>query len=794
MSGSGEVRYCRALALLLALLTGCGRPEDISSLPDGAGEAAQWRTEGFAQPGKPEEEQAFWTEQYLPWEHRSQGAGTEELACVDFGVCGELFWHLGREQGDEEQYILEIYDTDNGEAAVKRFSLGELGVEAGLGVLDSMDMIDREHYVFRWADYELCSELCSGQNSAHSGEGMYRQSADRMIYTDLAGDIQAVDLRERYLEKEILQEELMETRVMSHINWRCDGKGNICVIAIKENGCFGMYLFEKNGELLLEYEGTPRQQPVDPLRTPEGELILPIYDENGKCYEFLWMDAEEGELRCLARMETSYPYIRQMYGMLGSDIYYRAQETAEDWIVRWDTQSGKRVQVFDFRATGISSNYQTMLALREGQTPVLRLIKYEEGRPRKEWLAAFAQQKPAEDGVIRVADLAAAGESKETVAACASLASMEALGFRYEYEDASASEARDRVLLELSQGQGPDLLFVPLEDMHLLGEKGLLMDMGELLPRELQEELLPGALEIGTVDGRLLGVPAAVSARTLAVAGDVWTEDTWQLEDVIGLMEEGKLTGTIRPVPHYMMGKYLTPDLTVMELLNYSLADSFLIDWENRESHFEDERFVRLLELTAEDKSAALADAESWLDGGKNIFLGYFTGEAQFLDFFAHMEAEGGRIVGYPTNGGCGSYLMADGGVLAVNANIARKEAAVCFLETMLGEELQLKSHFGCRSVRRLSPGDYIVREESGRLVFMGGTHAPEVPEFEDGATALHRAGSFLENCVAPPPSYYQINRIILEELHAMYAEGKSPQTAAEIIDSRVQLYLDEGK
>lgn len=36
--------------------------------------------------------------------------------------------------------------------------------------------------------------------------------------------------------------------------------------------------------------------------------------------------------------------------------------------------------------------------------------------------------------------------------------------------------------------------------------------------------------------------------------------------------------------------------------------------------------------------------------------------------------------------------------------------------------------------------------------------------------------------------------RELQEELHAMYAEGKSPQTAAEIIDGRVQLYLDEGK
>lgn len=47
---------------------------------------------------------------------------------------------------------------------------------------------------------------------------------------------------------------------------------------------------------------------------------------------------------------------------------------------------------------------------------------------------------------------------------------------------------------------------------------------------------------------------------------------------------------------------------------------------------------------------------------------------------------------------------------------------------------------------------------------------------------------------MAAPPVYYQINRIIAEELAAMYAENKSPQATAETIDSRVQLYLDEGE
>lgn len=776
-------------SLVLTILSGCGQPGDVTPPPESEpeGEAAQWKTEGFATPGKLENEQIFWTDQYLPWEHKSKDSagGSEELIHLDYGVCGELFWHFGLERvademgsfGPEAEYVLEIYDTVGGECTVKRFSPRELGLEVSLGYLESMDMLDREHYVFRWVDWE------------QDEEGMYCQTVDSMVYTDLADDLQIADVREIYLEKGIYQEVSAEQRSLRTLNWCCDGKGNFCVMDYKKDGSQGFYLFDQSGKILLEYEGTTKQKLVDPLRTPEGELILPVYDETEECYEFLWVDTAEGELRSLARMETSYPCIEQMYGMLGDDIYYRSKAMSEDGIVRWNIKSGRRVLVFDFQAAGLGTGYQITLALREGQSPVLRLTRFKDGKTR-EWITALAQQKPAADGAIRVANLAADGYGP-TLTEFARLTSMETPDFRYEYEDATAQEARDRILIELSQGKGPDLMFVWPEDMYMLEEKGLLLDIGELIPRQLREELLPGAMEIGTVGDRFLGMPMAVTAETLAVSADTWPEDTWRLEDLIELMDEGKLTGAIRS-PYVMSDyDYLSPSLTVLTLVNYSMGDSFLIDWEKRESHFDDERFIRLLELTGTDMSGVHQDTDTWLNGGKDFLWGYFSFTADFLSFFAHMEEEGGRIVGFPTEGACGSYLEANG-VLVVNANIAHKEAAAYYLQTMLGDEVQLKISMSGLSVRKLSPENYIVEEEDGRLVYLGGWQASEIPVFQDGTTSIHRAKTFLESCAGVPPRDGQITRIIVEELSAMYAENKSPRTAAEIIDSRVQLYLDE--
>lgn len=773
-------RYIKPLlsSLMFAILFGCGQPADV---PKQIKDTTSWMTEGFAITGKQEEGQALWVGQYLPWEHnKSQAleAASEEWNRLDCGVCGELFWYLGRGQGTE--YILETYDTSLGKSMTKSISLEELGLEEGIMYLCNMDMWDGERYVFRWAEFE------QDENS------LYYQTADGMLYTDLETGIQRVDFRDIYLEREIYQEKDPASQPMlQSLDWHCDGKGNICVTVPKENRGFDFYLFNQNGEMILEYESTAEQSMPDILRTSEGELLLPIYDDGKKCYEYIWVDTAERELRSLARIDAAYPDIRQIYGMLGDNLYYRSQEGAVDGIVRWNVRNGSRVQIFDLRAAGIDSRYQTLLALREGQTPVLCLMKSREGET-KEWLTVLTEQKPENNGAVRVADFVANGETKEQVAACAVLASIETPNLSYEYEEASAQENRDRILAELSQGKGPELLFVPLEDMVLLEEKGLLLDIRELLTENMQEELLPGALEIGTIEGKLVGIPVAVRADTLAVATDIWEGHTWRLEDVIDLMEQGELTGALRSCPPYMMGKYMEPSLTVLCLVNPSLADSFLIDWKERKCHFDDERFIRLLELTYTDLSGTPADAEVWLNGGKDILQGYFTYSTDFFDFFAHMEAEDGYIVGYPTEGVCGSYLVAEGGVLVVNANIKQKEAAACFLETLLGKELQARTTALCMSVRKLVPEDYIIEGDSGRLLYVG-VDGWEIPVFGDGDTALHRAAAFLESCAAFPSGYAQIRKIIVEELSAMYVGGKSPETIAETINSRVQLYLDEG-
>lgn len=782
-----------ALALLLSFMltvfSGCGEPADASSPEEGAADVSSsageenisWLQEGFTAPGELETGNALWAGQYLPIKHSA--AEGEDLYCVDSGVCGRLFWYLCQsrdaEKNAEAEYVLEIYDTAAGKSTVKRFTPKEMGLSDGLGFLIGMDMPDEAHFMFRWAGYEQDSEE------------MYLQTQDKMIYTDLAGNFRIADLWNVCLERGILQQTApRELPLVQEVDWRCGKDGSICVLkGGNDNGGFQIFLFDRNGELLLEKAGTETQQLASSLRTSGGELIFPVYDSAQKCYEFLWADTNGKELRSIARVEASSPDIVQIYGMLGDDLYYKFLEAGTARIVKWNVVSGTRELVLDLREAGIEKGYETLLALEEGKTPVLSLSRYKEGQ-RREWLTTLLTQKPVESEAIRVVNLMASGESQELVKACAAAASMDNPSFSYEYEDASGEEGRARILAELTQGKGPDLLLVSPEDMYMLAEKDVLLDMSSLLSEELRNEILPGALEIGTTEGKLSGIPPTVTAETLAAGTDVWPEDTWKLEDIIGLMDEGKVTCAIRNLPDLMNGKYSEPLFSVISLLNYSLADSFLIDWENRKCHFDDERFIRLLELCAADMSDAPVNMDSCLNGGRDILWGYFHQFEGLFEFFERMEAENGRVVGYPTAGAGGSYLRAEGGVLVVSAG-ADPESAAYFLETLLGKEIQSKTQFFSISVRRPSQEDYVT-EESGRLLYKKSS-GEEMPVFADGDTPFQRAKAFLESCTAAPDIYSQIKSILLEELRTMYAENRSPRKTAEDINNRVQIYLDEG-
>ncbi len=749
-----------ACFILSVSFVGCGEEGGPSSQ---AQESAQWKTRGFAISQEEGEEQGLNILRYLPCDHETvYNAGEEgNGSLLDSGVCGELVWWLHRVTDSEkqEELALEIQNVTTGECTVKRFSYEQLGLEDTGGRLRAMDMIDKDHYVFQWVETE------------NDDEGFtIRRTLDKRIYTDSEGEVlHTMDLCPSYRESGL------EYVLLSDGN--CDGRGNTYVLASRENGraytdvCF----FDRDGNRILEYRGEQFRTVGEPLRTPEGELIFPVWDSQERQTEYLWADMENGEMKSLAVEKEDSNSVFQLYGMQGNDIYYNRSNKE---IVKWNIESGERTKILDLPGNGLAVYVELRMVFgKEGDFPVLYV---EDSNYGKEWLAALTDQEVTDRETIRVADMVKSMDNtKNAVGDSVSIVSGINREVFYTYERADTEESRIRLLADLSSGQGPDILYVSLEDMRMLEEKGLLMDLRELIPETLQNEMLPGALEIGTVGGKLAGIPVSVTAETLMVSRDTWPEDSWSLEDIIGLMESGALEGGI-----YYHDSYYYPLATMKILLRYSLADSFLIDWENRESHFDDERFVRLLELTYENRNDGQVEMDTRLKGGKRmawIDVGRIQND---LCFDADRERENGYYIGYPTSdGSSGNYLFTEG-VIVVNAASKNKEAVSAFLE-VLSDGQALGNDTGV-----LGEKPRIVMDEAtGKLLWIG---REEICVFPDNTTSIDRANDFLKSCKAAPPTYPPLLNIIEEELISMYDLNREPEETAELIDNRVQLYLDE--
>lgn len=796
-------RFLSSTALLLSclMLSGCSGKESgqptTDQTPGQSEETFDWKMEGFAVGGEVEKKQRLWVTEYIPWTHEmvvvEEGKEALYPSYVSTQAYGDRIYQLyavinpSDPDAQAIRWILEIYDTETMSSSVRELSFEDLGEEnppKNYYALKAMDLTAEDSFVFQWVEIEKNSE------------DLFRQSANRMIYFNPQGDIYKVDLLDAYLEKGIAKD-----KYSSNVSFQaccvCDGTGNTYHKArLSRYGYTQLYVMDKQGAVLLEYIGTSDQAIEDPMRTESGNLIYPVYDAAAHSYSFFWPDVETGEMRVLCTLndiKDSKQRIKRLYGMQGNIVYYEIY----DGIVAWDVKSGNRTLVLSYQENGISDKYSTMLVFREGQSPLLRLFWESRDDGDEDWLAPLSEESVQKEDALRVVDLVNSGVGSRQMSECAALVSRKDMNQTVLYQKTGndADSFRTEIMAELAAGNGPDILYVSRADMALLYELGLLADLRELVPMETLEDLWPGAVSMGTVDGMLAGLPLSiVSANSLVVARDTWEKDTWQLEDIISLMDEGLLYNAV----YYNVNLpdsdiWFHPWGATNVLVQNCLEDSFLIDWKKRECHFEDERFVHLLELFKGSSDYLSDDTGGWSHGGKSIAEVHFGSHMYAEDFDVLVDREDGHYVGYPTYGNGGNYFE-NPGILVVNANIKDKRKIETFLEYCLGDYIQglcerplsdiIDTAF---TVRRYHTEDIEMTPE-GEYIW----HNVKLSVMEDGTTSLHRAIDFLESCVPSPAVYPDIQKLISEELEAYYNSDRSASETADIIDRRVQVYLDE--
>lgn len=484
-------------------------------------------------------------------------------------------------------------------------------------------------------------------------------------------------------------------------------------------------------------------------------------------------------------------------GIKGLATEFYADVSADDTIMLTDTQNVWKVsdgipqKVFQFGENGYLINQMYGIQVNE-QDEILLLTKM--------------------DGdfiLLRMKETEKPAEKQEVVMVCASqhwglnksIARFNRKNPQYHLsvmlpeKGEDEKDFRNRLQMEISSGRGPDILG---DDMVLNPSEFVKHGYLECVDDVFEDRslYLDAALENAQVNDKLYGVPYECTFDMVAYSSEVVGERTaWTLPDLVQTVHDSD-------------AEVLQEGMDGVRIVEkYALSDdsnALYVDWEEGESHLTERPFLELL-----------AFAKNYADDGKGekkAFAKHITtfDRLSFVkDIYSYFE-EGVAFLGYPRAEGNGIYVNSR--MLYLNAGSECKEGAKAFLRFVVSEEEQQKYITYDATEQMIDEGltvlngnfvqfpvalkafDALVEleleKDKKNIVYtdMGKIQTDMLYTDE----MIEQFYFLLEH--AEQGNYYAqaIFNIVSEELTPFFAGSVSADEAAEKLDNRVQLYLDE--
>lgn len=719
-----------------------------------------WKAQKMLVAGDIQEGQPLSVVDYKVWEH-TQPQNQEAYADFMYAAEDGCFYTLERYIPALDGIYLASYDVSTLEQKSICLPLKQFKTEDNLVCITAMDIGAKDRYAF-----QINSLVVDEKGKLYAN--MYQ-----LIQVDSHGKLLSnVDILPFYQEKQLLAD-------------RLDVFNPVADCIIDEEGYSytrvgsTIYIADSEGkELMVRSYGDDEYITItNPVRSDDGKLVFAVNDGVAEKVHIVWFDTQAKAERILAELE--YGDFGKLYAMAGRYIYYEASKE----IVKWNVIDGDREILFSYKDNGIMNTKDTMLVFDEWGTPMLRVVSEEE-----DIILKLGVRERTEES-IQVADISYNNSATFVKAVTADFTRRNPLySFVCEKpQEGQEDDYRDRIMAELAAGKGPDILYLSREDLNSLPQETFL-DLRELIPSETLQQLLPGAVELGTFQDTLLGIPVEVQPETLFTYGDIWEGDSWSLTELMKIAEEKDGLRAVLPS---------TSEGQMHLLLLTDLEHSPFIDWERGESHFDSAEFCRILEYFKSHGLEETLILDKDYEALRNEECLAVIGRSASFTFYESIHKKLGeniKAIGYPVEGGNGSFLRTNG-VLAVNAkSTADREAVAAFLEYVLSKKGQKFCIYG--SVRRneMDENDVIYKEDGSIWLKEASGSLREMVTKEDGSTYIQDYNRFVETCVAYPLQNKKLVNIIDEELEAYFGGNYSADKAAELIDNRVQLYLDERK
>lgn len=373
----------------------------------------------------------------------------------------------------------------------------------------------------------------------------------------------------------------------------------------------------------------------------------------------------------------------------------------------------------------------------------------------------------------------------------------------------------------ISGSNCPDILDLSSLNIRQLAAKGVFEDLAPYLDKSSslsREDYLENILESLTINGKLVTIPYSFGIQTvLGKTEDVGDKMGWTLEEMIAFGEEHS-------------GVQLFDYADKPTILTYCLSynEAAFIDWETGECKFDSPEFKQLLEFVNK-----FPDEYDWESGGdkstpEKLAAGEILLKPAYISSYDDMQYEIAQFngepvtcIGFPDVSGGSGCQMYVSKIYAISSQSQHKEGAWEFIESVLSKEPDDRSGDGFSTRKEVlakqreeatkvtyvtdENGEPVLDEEGNPIEENGGGGGITIYGGSGGgwSYSYHRTTEEEADLVdaliaaavpASMDSNSQVINIITEEADGYFKGQKSVDDVAGIIQSRIQLYVNENR
>ncbi len=363
----------------------------------------------------------------------------------------------------------------------------------------------------------------------------------------------------------------------------------------------------------------------------------------------------------------------------------------------------------------------------------------------------------------------------------------------------------EKMNLDIAAGNIPDIIQIPDGLLQSYVAKGMLENLTPYLERDpdlSEEDFIPSVLEAMKIQDKLFYVSPTFEMNSLAGCESVvGKENGWNFDEFKTLLEEKG--DDAQPFEN-------SDKIHMLEvLLSACMAD--YIEWQTGDCSFDSAAFKDILEICNEYGTDSEAEENEenpygrYRDGKVLLKEGYLDVNA----FLASREIFGEDVnyIGYPTDDRQGSYFLFDGQI-GIYSKSDNKDEAWEFLRSFLTKDffakyadiyeeqsvrqdcfdLMLEANMAKEPYTNSLGLDIVPREGS---VNYGSIQIPLRPMTEEEAETYKRIIDSTNKSVVYDDAVMQI---VLDEAKVYFAGDKNPEDTVEIIQNRVNTYVNENK